>query len=485
MRKYIMPMNNINLKGIQNALESLESPWRAGEAAISLLTTDKKKLRLGVTPPPHEQSLEDLEQYVKGMKQSIQQQVLQADTPPTKYDWRNVNGENFITPIKDQKNCGSCVAFGTLATLESQWRIQNNDPNKEIDLSEAQLFFCYGYNEGRNCNNGWWPANAYEDLRIKGIVDESCYSYSTGLAKQNCRGLCSDANNRLVKITGYTDLTQKPAAIKQWIATKGPVSACFNVYEDFYYYQGGVYRHITGASLGGHCVTIIGYDDQQGCWICKNSWGEQWGEKGFFRIAYGECGIDSWANHGVDGIMKNQQLNDDLVTGLWAHATERNAWVYLKNTGWRKINAGNDTIFLSMLTQLITAKASGCTVQFTESNQVLTDISVFSNQEIRTEQPSFEAQLAYPTQLPPTASNQTIHSNDTLIKQDNVKVDAVRATAQSTASLMQSGDIWKNILGTPISSGVALSMLASHACEHQRTVNYTESNGTVKEMYVW
>ncbi|MGR5897586.1 hypothetical protein ACT7C8_01565 [Bacillus cereus] len=37
------------------------------------------------------------------MKQSIQQQVLQADTPPTKYDWRNVNGENFITPIKDQK----------------------------------------------------------------------------------------------------------------------------------------------------------------------------------------------------------------------------------------------------------------------------------------------------------------------------------------------------------------------------------------------
>ncbi|MGR5897588.1 hypothetical protein ACT7C8_01580 [Bacillus cereus] len=183
--------------------------------------------------------------------------------------------------------------------------------------------------------------------------------------------------------------------------------------------------------------------------------------------------------------MKNQQLNDDLVTGLWAHATERNAWVYLKNTGWRKINAGNDTIFLSMLTQLITAKASGCTVQFTESNQVLTDISVFSNQEIRTEQPSFEAQLAYPTQLPPTASNQTIHSNDTLIKQDNVKVDAVRATAQSTASLMQSGDIWKNILGTPISSGVALSMLASHACEHQRTVNYTESNGTVKEMYVW
>ncbi|PGW41269.1 hypothetical protein [Bacillus thuringiensis] len=142
---------------------------------------------------------------------------------------------------------------------------------------------------------------------------------------------------------------------------------------------------------------------------------------------------------------------------------------------------------MSMLTQLITAKTSGYTVQFTESNQVLTDISVFSSQEnkTRTEQTSFEAQLAYPTQLPPTVSNQTIHSNDTPIKQDNVKVDTVRATAQSTVSLMQFGDIWKNLLGTPISSGVALSMLASHACEYQRTVNYTESNETVNEMYVW
>ncbi|MDA1680181.1 hypothetical protein [Bacillus cereus group sp. TH152-1LC] len=142
---------------------------------------------------------------------------------------------------------------------------------------------------------------------------------------------------------------------------------------------------------------------------------------------------------------------------------------------------------MSMLTQLITAKASGYTVQFTESNQVLMDISVFSSQENQTrpEQPSFERQIAYPTQLPPTASNKMIDSNDTPIKQDNVKVDAVRATAQSTGSLMQSGDTWKNLLSTPISSGVALSMLASHACEHQRTVNYTESNGTVNEMYVW
>ncbi|MGR5996220.1 hypothetical protein ACT7C9_32955 [Bacillus cereus] len=50
---------------------------------------------------------------------------------------------------------------------------------------------------------------------------------------------------------------------------------------------------------------------------------------------------------------------------------------------------------------------------------------------------------------------------------------------------MKSGDIWKKLLNTPMSSSIALTMLASHACEHQRIVDYTESNGTVNEMYVW
>src|SRR5206468_3305820 len=42
-----------------------------------------------------------------------------------------------------------------------------------------------------------------------------------------------------------------------------------------------------------HCVSVVGYDDVAGCWICKNSWGPGWGDRGFFRIAYGEVGIDA------------------------------------------------------------------------------------------------------------------------------------------------------------------------------------------------
>ena len=45
--------------------------------------------------------------------------------------------------------------------------------------------------------------------------------------------------------------------------------------------------------VGGHIVAVVGYDDAEQYWICKNSWGSEWGENGYFKIKYGECKIDS------------------------------------------------------------------------------------------------------------------------------------------------------------------------------------------------
>ena len=89
--------------------------------------------------------------------------------------------------------------------------------------------------------------------------------------------------------------------MKVWLATRGPLVTYMTVYDDFYYYAGGVYQHSTGNLDGGHCVCVIGYDDNQGAWICRNSWGTGWGAAGFFLIAYGQVGIDAqmWAVEGV------------------------------------------------------------------------------------------------------------------------------------------------------------------------------------------
>ncbi|WP_416045868.1 C1 family peptidase [Priestia megaterium] len=295
-----MSNNKISLEEIKNALSSSDAQWKAEGTILSSLPFEEKKFYLGANPPAHEPSAEEIERQISSVKESLRAEALGAINVPTTYDLRNADGKNFVTAIKDQKSCGSCVSFGTIATVEGSLRVQRKNPNLDVDLSEAHLFFCHGSQSGAACSSGWWPTAAYDAFKDKGVVDESCYKYDEGLEKQDCSAICADPDSRVTKIKEYTDLTGKPAQIKEWVSSKGPVSACLIVYEDLYSYKSGIYKHVTGKRLGGHCVTIIGYDDNQGCWICKNSWYTRWGEQGFFRIAYGECGIDSWSNHGVD-----------------------------------------------------------------------------------------------------------------------------------------------------------------------------------------
>jgi len=80
----------------------------------------------------------------------------------------------------------------------------------------------------------------------------------------------------------------------------GPVQTTFAVYEDFMQYQSGIYTHVGGNLLGFHAVKIVGWGQENGVnyWIVANSWGTSWGEQGYFRIAFGQVGID---RRGISG----------------------------------------------------------------------------------------------------------------------------------------------------------------------------------------
>lgn len=371
-----MATDGISLTAIRTALDQEGDPWEAGVTSLTALPPDEQQLRLGVKPPPGQPGIKEVAQRSEQQRQQLRAQALADVGAPAAYDLRNVDGKNYVTPITDQQSCGSCVAFAVVATLESRLRVQREDPNLAVNLSEAQLFFCHGRARGVNCDTGWWPQEALEDIKTKGIVDEACYPYN--LANRDCSGLCTNAAERSIKISGFTELTSKPAEIKTWISSKkGPVSACFIVYQDFFSYKSGVYRHVTGGEAGGHAVAIVGYDDNAGCWICKNSWGPNWGEQGFFRIAYGDCGIDSWLNHGVDGVANTGWQSNKRVVGLWTINQERNAWAYFESIGWRRIASENDTIFYNMLSQLIAAKAAARPVNFYEEDSVIRQAYVF------------------------------------------------------------------------------------------------------------
>jgi C1A family cysteine protease len=211
-----------------------------------------------------------------------------AAPPPRQIDWRNHRGKNYVTPIKDQSTCGSCVAFATCACLESRVAIQRDRDNPQLDLSEAHLFFC---GCGPCCRKGWNFKDALNWSKKPGIGLESAFPYRP--QNLNCP---KPQPSPVVDIPSWLAVTTVVAR-KQAIAEEGPVIAGMKVYEDFYYYSGGIYTYTTGVLRGLHAVCVVGYNDAQeghkGYWIVKNSWGTGWGEKGFVRIAYGQCGIDT------------------------------------------------------------------------------------------------------------------------------------------------------------------------------------------------
>jgi hypothetical protein len=93
--------------------------------------------------------------------------------------------------------------------------------------------------------------------------------------------------------------------IQTELMNHGPLYVAFTVYEDFPTYSSGVYKHTTGGALGGHAVELIGWGVENGedYWLVKNSWNEQWGDGGLFKIARGqdECGIEDDVNGGIIG----------------------------------------------------------------------------------------------------------------------------------------------------------------------------------------
>jgi C1A family cysteine protease len=385
-KETVMPDNNNKnnrLRELRSRIAASGATWKPAETSISALGDDEFMRRLGVAPP-RGKSLADIQREADAKRATSRAEVREAGAPAA-YDLRNVGGKNFITAIRDQGSCGSCVAFGVCAAMEGTYRVAKQDPNLALDLSEAHLFYCHGRAQGRTCDNGWIPDQALANCKSTGIVDEACYPYTPG--DQNCTGRCSDWQQRLYKVTGFHLETSLPA-MKTWLSTKGPLTACFIVYDDFRYYGSGIYRHTSGVERGGHCVTIVGYDDNAKCWICKNSWGAGWGENGFFKIGYGECAIDTWQVCAVEGVTApahDDEQDDEgqgtwqknrMVTALWCNDQVRNGWIYADKVGWRKLGANSDVAFANLLTQSAAAKAARRPVNFLVRNDAIAELYV-------------------------------------------------------------------------------------------------------------
>jgi C1A family cysteine protease len=212
---------------------------------------------------------------------------------PSSLDWRNHEGRDWTTSIKDQGRCGSCYAFGLYSAMESCIKIKKNKSNYFIDLSEQYMVSCgTEWISGIFGCEGAYMSSILKFVEIYGAIPESCFPYkSSNGYLPPCADKCEDWNKYKKEIIGWSSISPSQPSMKNALINFGPLVTGMEIYENFLTYSEGIYEP-SGDLLGYHLVSIVGYNDNPGYWICKNSWGTDWGEDGWFRIKYDACEIE-------------------------------------------------------------------------------------------------------------------------------------------------------------------------------------------------
>jgi len=224
--------------------------------------------------------------------------------------------------VRDQANCGSCWAFGAVEAMSDRICIASGG-KLQTRVSAQDLVSCCD-SCGDGCNGGY-PDAAWQYWADTGIVTGDlhnvtnwCKPYALPACDHHvvgtlqpcpasvdtpaCEYKCRDGWNvsydddKTYGVTSFR-VSNNVAAIQTELMTNGPVEVAFTVYADFPSYKSGVYHHVSGSALGGHAVKLIGWGVENNVpyWLVVNSWNEDWGDRGLFKIRRGndECGIES------------------------------------------------------------------------------------------------------------------------------------------------------------------------------------------------
>jgi len=261
---------------IRAAIHERGAHWVAGDTSISKLPHHERQLRLGHVK--HRLTGDETLLTAAGSTGSSG-----AAAAYTSFDWSYPT--SYVTPVRNQGNCGSCWAFATTAALESYTLIKNSLAGQELNLAEQVMVSCGG---AGSCGGGY-IGTAANYIKNTGLPPEECYPYTA--TNGTCSTACYNWQSNSYKITGWGYVaTTAPTvdAIKNALVTYGPLVTTMDVYADFFSYHSGIYKYVSGTYQGGHAILIVGFDDANQCFKVKNSWSKDWGEGGYFRIAYSE-----------------------------------------------------------------------------------------------------------------------------------------------------------------------------------------------------
>ena len=262
----------------------------------------EKKLKPGTADAPGDVSAAESTQTAQGapgVADGSGLLVPSACSPDTAHwSW----GER-VPPVRHQRNCGSCWAFSAMGTIETSYSIINSGT---LDHSEQEAVDCAKDKKGGDagsCKGGWYY-KVFDYLTASGITSEQDTPYqsknSTCTSKQAKRygiaywGFVDESN---YSYPHYTP--DDTAKLKAAICKHGAVSVVVNASMAFKGYTGGVFNEFSSDRSHPHAVNLVGWDNDKGAWLMRNSWGTFWGEGGYMWIKYGANGIGGIGTYAV------------------------------------------------------------------------------------------------------------------------------------------------------------------------------------------
>ncbi|MBC7959686.1 MAG: hypothetical protein H7X94_07455 [Vallitaleaceae bacterium] len=275
--------------------------------------------------------------------------------PPT-FDLRDYNK---VSSVKDQKEIGACWAFSTLGAIESTLL-----PETVLDLSEDNLSLTHGYQVSQNQGGDFNIAMSYL-ARWDGPILEADDLYGDLIANNNARAVKHVQEALVLPSKNYLAIklslllyggVQTSMYFDSSIIKEG--SSIFNTETSAFYYKGN-------AKIN-HAVVIIGWDDHfskenfvvtpeaDGAFICKNSYGEDFGSEGIFYVSYYDkyIGTENYVFTRIESA-NNYSFN---------YGTDRLGWV-------GRLGYGNDTAYFANAYTPNTKKESLRAVGFYATDQ--------------------------------------------------------------------------------------------------------------------
>lgn len=273
-KRALIHKHNMKIMDNHNKLHSQgKVGWKMGVGKEFDWTDDEHHNRMGLLPEDEDFKEEPMSKRTRT--------IISQRNAPESWNWVQ---EGYVTDVKNQdvpERCGSCVAFATMAALETCSSIKTRDL---VSFAVQLPLSCNNYGSG--CA-GAKPAAYFQWLEQEnaGIYQyEVCYPYTGKKTQCNNNPSCNYQPTKMSKYEYKSNLSEDD--IKELVYTTAVATV---VQADCIQgYKSGVIDNCNKPGYN-HLVTIVGYGTENGMdyWLIKNSWGSGWGDEGYFKVKRG------------------------------------------------------------------------------------------------------------------------------------------------------------------------------------------------------